>query len=280
MRTHLLLLALLATACVGKKKFDESQSALAETRTELAAVQADLAALQAEQTATKAALAEAEQTLAARQKELAALEFQLKAERADKAELLKTRSQLKASIQEMTTALAELAARKAAAEARVAEFRDLVSRFQDLINAGKLQVKILDGRMVVQLATDVLFASGSAALASEGRTAVREVADVLKSIPDRRFQVEGHTDNVPIRTEKYPSNWELASARALMVVNEMVQVGMPTTRISAASYGENDPVATNKTAEGKALNRRIQIVIVPDLSGLPGYEQLEALSQD
>lgn len=283
---RLLLIGLLVTGCVGKKKYDESQAALADARAELLAAgkakddaNAALATLRKEQEGTRAELAATQQKLAAQKKALADLEFQLTAERADKAELLKTRTRLKASIEEMTTALDELAQRKAQADARVAEFQDLVSRFQELINAGKLQVKILDGRMVVQLATDVLFASGSAALNNEGRSAVREVADVLKSIPDRSFQIEGHTDNVPIRTEKYPSNWELASGRALTVVNEMMAVGMPATRISAASYGEFDPVAPNRTPEGKAKNRRIQIVIVPDLSSLPGYDELEALSK-
>ena len=284
MRTSLALLALFAVGCVGKTKYDASQAALADAlaalEQERTANEASVADLQAQQKATTAQLNAATKELADKKKALADLEFQLKAERADKAELLKTRTRLKASIEEMTNALEDLARRKAQADERVEAFQDLVSRFQELIDAGKLQVKILDGRMVVQLATDVLFASGSAALNEDGRSAVRQVADVLKSIPDRRFQIEGHTDNVPIRTEKYPSNWELASGRALTVVNEMLAVGMPATRISAASYGEFDPVAPNRTGEGKARNRRIQIVIVPDLSGLPGYEELEALSKE
>ena len=103
---------------------------------------------------------------------------------------------------------------------------------------------------------------------------------MLKAIPDRSFQVEGHTDNVPISNDKYKSNWELASGRSITVVKEMLDVGMPATRISAASYAEFAPVAPNRTDAGKAQNRRIQIVLVPDLSGLPGFEELEQLAGD
>lgn len=286
MRTALLLaaLAVASTACVGKKKYEAVETALTEARTDLnaankanAALQADLAAMTAERDDRGRQLADARVALEAARERLTQLEGQLSTERAEKADLLKTRTQLKASIDEMTAALAELAERKIEADKRVAAFQDLVARFKTLIDAGKLQVKIIDGRMVVQLATDVLFSSGSASLSDEGRQAVREVADVLKSIPDRRFQVEGHTDNVPIATERYPSNWELASDRAVTVVKEMLDVGMPAGRISAASYAEHDPVAPNRTAEGKGMNRRIQIVIVPDLSGLPGYEELQGL---
>jgi chemotaxis protein MotB len=97
----------------------------------------------------------------------------------------------------------------------------------------------------------------------------------LSAIPDRKFQVEGHTDNVPIRTEQFPSNWELASARALTVLKTMVDAGMPAARVSAASFGDSKPAASNDSSDGKAQNRRIEIVVVPDLSTLPGFEELQ-----
>lgn len=279
-----LLLLLIACGCVGKAKYEAVESALAEARSELAAaresnegLQGDLAAREARIAELEEQIVDLEKQLSATRGELQSVAEQLQGERAEKADLLKTRAQLKASIEEMTAALDDLARRKAEAEKRVAEFKDLVSRFQDLIDAGKLEVQIRDGRMVVQLATDVLFSSGKASLSGDGRKAVREVADVLKTIPDRRFQVEGHTDNVPISNQRYPSNWELASGRAITVVKEMLAVGMPAERISAASYAEFDPIAPNRTKDGRARNRRIQIVLVPDLSTLPGYAELEAL---
>ena len=174
-------------------------------------------------------------------------------------------------------ASSEPAARKAAADARLAEFKSLLTRFKALIDAGTLRVKMVDGRMVVELATDILFDSGSAQLSKAGQTALGEVAQVLQSIPDRRYQVEGHTDNVPIASAKYPSNWELAAERSLTVVKSMVVGGLDAERVSAASFGEYKPSDTNRTAEGRAANRRIEIVVTPDLSELPGFEELQSL---
>jgi chemotaxis protein MotB len=179
----------------------------------------------------------------------------------------------------MEKALRELEERKAQADARIAEFRSLLSRFKSLIDAGKLKVKIAYGRMVVELATDILFAPGSADLSPAGKTAIGEVAQVLAGIPEREFQVEGHTDNVPIKTSQYPSNWELASARALTVVKAMVESGLPPDRVSAASYADWKPIAPNDTPEGRASNRRIEIVVVPDLSSLPGFDELGKVTE-
>ena len=194
---------------------------------------------------------------------------------ADMAAVAKDKSRLQASVDDMTRALAELEKRRAEAEARVQEFKGLLSRFRSLIDAGKLKVKIVDGRMVVVLATDILFASGSASLSKDGKASIAEVSRVLASIPKRTFQVEGHTDNVPIASAAYPSNWELGAARAISVLKAMVDSGMPFERISAASFGETRPVAPNDAPETKAQNRRIDIVIVPDLSALPGFEELK-----
>src|SRR5690606_26894562 len=144
----------------------------------------------------------------------------------------------------------------------------------------RLQVKIVDGRMVVALPTDILFASGRADLSPEGKAAITEVGAVLATIPERQFQVEGHTDNVPIKTDRFPSNWELAAARAITVVRALREAGVEAERVSAASYGEFRPVATNDQPEGKQANRRIEIVVVADLSQLPGAEALERMSQD
>lgn len=195
----------------------------------------------------------------------------------EKARLLQDQDALQASVSDMQKALVELAQRKADADARINEFRSLLSRFKALIDAGKLRVKIVDGRMVVELATDILFDSGSAQLSANGKVAIAEVAMVLASIPDRRFQVEGHTDNVPIRTAQYPSNWELASARSIAVVKALLEAGLPADRVSAASYAEFKPVMQNESLEGRAANRRIEIVVVPDLSSLPGFEELKNL---
>lgn len=210
--------------------------------------------------------------------EVATLNKRIEELNAEKAAMMGNQAALEGSISEMQRALAELEARKRAAEARVAEFRRLVDRFKPLVDAGRLRVKIVEGRMVVELATDILFASGSADLSDDGKAAITEVAGLLASIPDRRFQVEGHTDNVPIKTNRFPSNWELAAARAITVVKTMIEAGMGPERVSAASYGEYKPTAENDTKENKARNRRIEIVVVPDLSDLPGFDELNKIS--
>ena len=93
---------------------------------------------------------------------------------------------------------------------------------------------------------------------------------VLGELDDRQFQVEGHTDDVPISTERFPSNWELSSARALSVVRLLIQAGVPPENVSGAGYGEFQPVASNEDAGGRRLNRRIEIVMLPNLDIIAG----------
>ncbi|WP_374073375.1 OmpA family protein [Bdellovibrio bacteriovorus] len=189
----------------------------------------------------------------------------------------KDRGQLKSSLDEMKKAMDEMRQRQAEQKKRLQEFEDLTKRFKKLTDAGALSVKIIDGKMVVSLGSDVLFPSGSAKLSQAGLEAIKEVTNQLKAIPGKAYQVEGHTDNVPIATATFPSNWELASARALNVTRSMIDAGMPAERVSAASFGDTHPVQSNETTEGKAANRRIAIVVVPDLSTMPGYEELNKL---
>lgn len=257
---------------VGKKKHEALQASHDALQVEHSALQARY---EADTAAMRAQILSLEEALAAAEAESSRLGDELAALQAEKARLVKDQSSLQASVKEMETALIELAQRKAQADARVAEYRNLLSRFKALIDAGKLKVKIVDGRMVVELATDVLFSSGSANLSKDGEAALKEVAVVLAGIPDRRFQIEGHTDNDPINTPQYPSNWELASARALVVTKALISGGMPAAQLSAASYGDLRPVASNDNKEGKAANRRIEIVVVPDLSTLPGFDALQ-----
>ncbi len=261
---------LLATSEVHKR-----EQAVAAAKASQATLSAELnqarADLKAEQTRATTLAAEKSSL----QQQLTTASSELKRTSDDLASTVKDKAGLKSSVDEMKAALDELNKRKAEADRRITEYRNLLARFQSLIDAGKLKVKIVDGRMVVALASDILFASGSAGLSKEGKASVEEVAAVLSSIPDRKFQVEGHTDNVPIKTAQFPSNWELASSRSLTVLKTMVEAGMPAGRVSAASFGESKPTAPNDSADNRALNRRIEIVVVPDLSTLPGFDELK-----
>lgn len=282
-----------ASGCVTLGTHEELQRVHADTKERLAGAELDAAACEKKLDDTEAREKTLQQAMTGEQKKLAdlmneqarlkkehdaavaALKADLEKQQGEMAQVIKDKSALKSSVDEMKLALDELARRKAEADKRIAEYRSLLSRFQKLIDAGKLKVKIVDGRMVVALASDILFASGSAALSKDGKASIAEVAGLLAQIPDRKFQVEGHTDNVPIRTEQFPSNWELASARALTVLKTMVEAGLPANRVSAASFGDSKPAAPNDSADGKAQNRRIEIVVVPDLSSLPGFDELQ-----
>jgi chemotaxis protein MotB len=122
--------------------------------------------------------------------------------------------------------------------------------------------------MVLQLSNDVLFDTGRTELKPAGQAALEAIAAVLATMPNRHFQVAGHTDNVPIRTDRFPSNWELSSGRALRVVHYLIDKGVAPEWISAAGYGEMDPLADNATADGRKRNRRTEITLQPNIDEL------------
>jgi chemotaxis protein MotB len=165
--------------------------------------------------------------------------------------------------------LAELRKQRAANEKRLAAFRDLKKRFAKLVDTGKLEVGFRNGQMVLKLPSGILFPSGQADLTKPGQAALTEVTNILLEFKDRRFVIAGHTDTDPIKSRKFKDNWTLSTARALSVVHFMVGAGFPSTSLAAAGYGEFDPVAPNDKEENKQLNRRIEIILVPDLSELP-----------
>jgi chemotaxis protein MotB len=278
------------SGCVSKKKYDELQrefdDATAQLQGTLAERDAKILSLEEAIAAEEALRNACDQRVMDLEAELQPLRDELEDMRAAKdqaetalAEALASKKNLKASIEEMKVALAEASARRAAAERRIKAYRAMLRKFKHLIDAGKLEVQVVDGRMVLVLPTDVLFASGRAKLSEDGRGAVMEVGAALATMSGRRFQVEGHTDTDPISTANYPSNWELASDRAMGVVRALLEAGVAPGQVSAASYGEHRPALANDTAEGKAKNRRIEIVIVPDLSGLPGFDELTEMAR-
>jgi chemotaxis protein MotB len=252
-------------ACVPKGRYDDALAEQERLRGELEQSSGDVERLS--------------DTVSRLETELKASEVALEETNRKLAEKITEAGALQEDVDAMRTALVDAEIRKARADAALAEYRDLVGRFQSLIEAGTLEVKVIEGRMVVEMATDILFAPGSATVSSDGSQSLKEVAAVLASIPDREYQVAGHTDSTPIATERFPTNWHLGSERAISVVEVLVGGGLPPERVSAASYAEFKPLDTNRTKEGRASNRRIEIVVVPDLSTLPGYEELEALTQ-
>ena len=179
-----------------------------------------------------------------------------------------TQEELSASQEKLSASQAEIATlRKIEAETKRRNeiYEQFVNRLQSMIDGGQLTVSIDAGRIVINLPNNVLFNSGSANLNSEGKEALAQIGDVLKQFSDRRFQIEGHSDNVPIKSARFPSNWELSTTRALAVVHLLTEMGVTPENVSAAGFGEFRPRADNETEEGRQLNRRIEIVMLPNL---------------
>jgi chemotaxis protein MotB len=189
--------------------------------------------------------------------------------------LTSEKGELSRTLDDAKLRLEELRKQKLAADARAATFRSLMEKLRSMIDAGQLKVVIRDGRMLIALESDVLFDSGKTNLKPAGQAALAKLAQVLAGITDRKYQVAGHTDDVPIHTARFPSNWELSTARAVEVVNFLIANGMKPQQVSAAGFGEFDPVAANDSPEHRAQNRRIEIVLQPNLSELPSLDNLQ-----
>ncbi len=264
-------LALLSSGCVVWK------SELVAKENELSACRKDAADMKASLSARIAALEKAEADLTAKLAAATALaekeSMELSAAGKENAQLAGEKGNLTASMRKLQGQLAELVREEQAERDRAALFQKLMNQLKSMIDAGKLQVEIRNGKMVVKLPDNVLFDPGQTRIKSAGKDAIEQLTGVLAAIPNRNFQVAGYTDDTPIRTARFPSNWYLSTARAVEVVNLMIQDGMPPQRLSAAGYGQYDPVAANDTVEGKAQNRRIEVTVQPNLDELPKFEQ-------
>jgi len=141
----------------------------------------------------------------------------------------------------------------------------LAATIEDMLGAyveqDLVEVVYAQDRVLVNMKDKMLFASGSATLSTTAVTALRDISRVLSKVPNQ-IQVEGNTDNRPIHTEEFPSNWELSAARAASVVHLLSRMGIDPVRLSAIGYGEHRPAASNDTEEGRAKNRRVSLVIL------------------
>lgn len=133
------------------------------------------------------------------------------------------------------------------------------------INDGTVVVEVEDGVLLINLSAEILFASGSSQLGPDGGEVLGQLAVELAKLP-YQVVVGGYTDNVPIGAAlraRYPTNWDLAGARAVSVVRFLQDQGVPGSRLVAASFGPNQPVASNDTPSGRARNRRIELRVTP-----------------
>jgi chemotaxis protein MotB len=277
-----LALCLAPSGCVSQRQYDEALADLQKARLEsadrarrIATLEADVARLGVDMADRDKKLADATTTqadLTRKVDDLTLMNAEL-AERLRKAgqsveQLASERGNLSSALAETRRKLEELSRLQAAAEARAAQFRDLQEKLKKLVDAGELTVVMRAGRMILALPNDVLFDSGKTDIKPIGKQTITKVAEVLRTLAGRKFQVAGHTDDVKIQSPRFPSNWELSTARAVEVTKLLVGGGMPETTLSAAGYGEFDPVMANDTPENRQKNRRIEITLVPDLNEL------------
>jgi len=155
-------------------------------------------------------------------------------------------------------------------ERSVAEMKktydSLLGEMNEEIKKGEITVTQLKDKLSVNLVEKILFDSGSAEIKKDGKKVLERVAEILRKVTDKQVRVEGHTDNVPIGSrlaERFPTNWELSTARATTVARYLQDKGLDPKLLSACGYSEYRPVAGNETDEGKSKNRRIEIALIP-----------------
>ncbi len=144
-------------------------------------------------------------------------------------------------------------------------YAQLTQQLQTEIQADQVKIKQLEGRLTVTLVDEIVFSSGSAEMNMKGRATIDKIVGTLQNATGKRIVVEGYTDNMPIGAHlrpRYPTNWELSTARACDVVRYLQAAGIDPVRLEAAGFGEYQPVATNDTPAGRSQNRRIDLVLM------------------
>lgn len=144
--------------------------------------------------------------------------------------------------------------------------KDVLGAMESLVKQGQVRVTQSARGIQVEINASTLFSSGDATLQPASIEALSAVARVLAGT-DNPIQVEGHTDNIPIQSPNYPSNWELSSARAGSVVRLLTEQGVPPSRLVAIGYADNKPLDANTTSEGRARNRRVNVLILNKVDG-------------
>jgi len=235
----------LETALEGTEDdLDESKGREAKMIDELARLQADYDRLKQSSGMEKAALGD---ELAAKQEELQEKEAML----ADREQRLKEMQEIIDRQDQLMNALS-----------------DKVKQALMGFAADELSVEMRDGKVYVSMSDKLLFKSASDAVEAKGQDALVKIAEVMKKNTDIDMSIEGHTDSLAIKTSRFRDNWDLSTARATSVVRILLDNGMDATRVTAAGKGEFQPKGDNKTKEGRAMNRRTEVVLAPKLDEL------------
>ena len=195
--------------------------------------------------------------------ELAAFSQQLEKAENEKADLLALRNELSVQVQAKEDELQKLQG----------TFQELEAKMKEEIAKGDIRLSQSGGRIKVDLVDKILFDVGDASISERGGEVLSRVGAVLVNVQGKKIQVSGHTDDLPISDrlrDRYPTNWELAAARASNVVRYLEEkANVPGRRLVVAAYGPWEPISSNKSATGRARNRRIEIVLTPALAPEP-----------
>ena len=267
-RVAIVLLALITVAC-GRVSTADHEAVLHE----LESTQIELAESQRTEEELRGEIAALGERIDDLMQEKASIEAELEEARGDLALYESRAGSLEDALEANRQELNELRDARRKTEERLAVYRQIAEQLAEMVEAGQLSVTIRDGRLVINLDNEILFASGSTNIQTDGREALSDLAMVLQDLSNRNFLVAGHTDNVPIRSDRFRSNWELSTARAVQVVQFLQGEGVDPTTLAAAGYGEYDPVASNEDAQSRALNRRIEIILMPTIDELPNLPE-------
>lgn len=257
---------LLLSSCVSKKKFMESQLEAQQYRQEASVLKMQLDSCTASlTTATEGLIETREEAEADRliwQTEKDVLLTQINMQGIELSEMNETLGERAARLQELENRLDEQTQATRALRRTVA---DALGSF----SSEELQVSIEDGRVKVSLSENLLFPSASVNLDPKGVDALGKLAEVLKVNPDVNIMIVGYTDSLAIRTQRFRNNWDLSVLRATTIASILQErYDIPGARLTAAGQAEFAPVASNDTEEGRALNRRTEIFLIPKLDAL------------
>ena len=287
---------LLVAGCVSTSTHQKSLDEVTDLTSNLSTLTADHQKLQSKEAACSKDLADNERRRAETQKQLIEKQIALERAQADivrienvlsdrNQEAGRTMTQMRQETDRLT---AELQAVKEERAQLIAErdrlalekenrekdlqaaqdtYGELIDKMRSEISRGEITISELQGKLTVNLVEKILFDSGSAEIKSGGKEVLSKVGTILNDVKDKEIRVEGYSDNLPISPRLqsiYPSNWELSSARAISVVQFLRNtLNVPGERLSASGFAEFRPIADNSTPEGRAQNRRIQIILAP-----------------
>jgi chemotaxis protein MotB len=258
----LLTTALIFSSCVLKSKYEQRDLDALALEKKVEALSSEIQALRKDLEDKSSTL----EKLQARNDELLLLNQKLveknKSLATEKTEVIRKTIKLEDDLYKKETMLGEIEK----------TYKSLTQDLKKEIDDGNIKIQELKGMLRVDVVSEVLFKSGSDEIMDSGKKILNKVADSLSLIKDKRIEIQGHTDNQKIYgklREKFPTNWELSTARATSVVRYLESRGVDPKLLSAAGLSSNHPIASNDTEEGRQKNRRIEIMLLPMIDETP-----------